>query len=48
MTILEQDLKTIKVMLMQKRGAYHISNSDKLALIQAMQRINQEVKELLK
>lgn len=47
MTILEQDLKTIKVMVMQKRGAYHISEDDKKRLKESLNRINEEVKEIL-
>jgi hypothetical protein len=49
MTILEEDLKTIKTVLMQYRGAYHVSNTDRSALKDAWKRITNEInKETIK
>lgn len=47
MTVLEEDLKLIKVVFMQKRGAYHISENDKKELQEALNRINAEAQGVL-
>lgn len=47
MTILEEDLTTIRVTLMQKRNGYHISDNDIKELEEALNRINQEAQEIL-
>lgn len=47
MTILEEDLKLIKTMFMQKRGAYHISENDKVKLQEALNRVNAEAQGVL-
>lgn len=46
MTILDEDLKLIKTVLLQKRGGYHISKTDKVLFEAALERIKNEAKEI--
>jgi hypothetical protein len=45
-TILEHDLKTIKTVLMQGRGGYHITKTDYIEFLEALKRINTESKDI--
>lgn len=39
MTVLQSDLKTIKIVLMQNRGGYTVTHRDIIQAIEALQRV---------